>query len=125
MFKIEVTKLDGEVEHIYNMNKKEDNFLKFIPKMYGVPATNMKAFMMDDEEIHELEAYLKLPNHVLDKGQEGKLVVVKLTKTFNEVTEVHEETSEVIKEYVGSLIEYPYDELGNFMGNGRVNEFSS
>lgn len=124
MFKVEVTKLDATVEHLYIMNEKADDFLQFIPRNYGVTKDEVVAHMMEDEDKHQLEAYLKLPNHFLDKEQTGKLVIYKVTSVYNETTEILEEVSEVVKEYVGQLIEWPYDELGNFRGNGWVSNVS-
>ena len=119
MFKIEVTKLDNTVEHIYNMNKNEDDFLQFVPKQFGVTSSDMKAYIMPDTWKDELEAYLKLDeNNSLDLSEEGKIKVINITSSFNEVTEVEEESLTVVKEYVGTLIEYPYDSEGKFLGNG-------
>lgn len=108
MFKIEVTKLDGNVEHIYNMNLITDDFLQFIPKNFGVSKDNMKAYAMPDAWKDELEAYLKIEGNLLDVGQEGKLRVIKIDEVVDPVTEVIEEQVTVVKEYVGTLIEYPY-----------------
>lgn len=116
MFKIEVTKLDNSVEHIYNMNKLDDDFLQFIPKNFGVTKENVKAYAMPDDWKYELEAYLKLgPNYVLQTNEVGKLII----GTIEEVVDVNTDATEVVftpvKEYVGTLIEWPYDEKGNFI----------
>ncbi|MHA1166581.1 MAG: hypothetical protein ACTSRU_02085 [Candidatus Hodarchaeales archaeon] len=119
MFKIEITKLDNSVEHIYNMNSVEDNFLQFVPKQFGVPPENMKAFMIEDENQPELEAYLKLgPNYALDVGESGKIKVVTIETSENETTGAEEIVTTLVKEYIGTEIQYPYDSKGRFLGNG-------
>jgi hypothetical protein len=119
MFKIEVTKLDDSIENIYNMNSVKDDFLQFVPKQFGVPPENMKAFMIADEYQSELEAYLKLgPNYALDVGESGKIKVVTIETSENETTGAEEIITTLVKEYVGTEIQYPYDSKGKFLGNG-------
>lgn len=119
MFKIEVIKLDNTVEHIYNMNSVKDDFLQFVPGQYGVPKENMKAFMIEDEKQPELEAYLKLgPNYALNVGESGKIKVVTIETSENETTGAEEIVTTLVKEYVGTEIQYPYDAKGKFLGNG-------
>lgn len=116
MFKIEVTKLDASVEHIYNMNKLDDDFLQFIPRNFGVQKEAVKAYAMPDEWKYELEAYLKLgPQYVLKMDTVGKLIVGTLTEEVDEITEAVESIFTPVKEYVGVLIEWPYDEKGSFL----------
>jgi hypothetical protein len=116
MFKIEVTKLNNEVEHIYNMNKLDDDFLQFLPRNYGVQKEAVVAYAMPDDWKYELEAYLKLgPQYKLDLSQAGKLVVVTVTEEVDEETEAVEEIVTLVKEYVGTLIEWPYDDKGSFL----------
>lgn len=120
MFKLEITKLDNTVFHDYNMNSVEDNFLKFIPGQFGVPKENMKIFMIPDESKPELEAYLNLgPNYALDVGESGKIKVVTIETSINETTGAEEIETTLVKEYVGTEIQYPYDEKGKFLGNGH------
>jgi len=122
MFKIEVTKLNNEVEHIYNMNLDEDDFIRFIPRQFGVPKENVKVFTMDDSKKDELEAYLRLgPEYALELGESGKIKVVTISEQVNETTQAIEEVVTVVKEYVGTLIQWPYkenlakDKKGNFI----------
>jgi len=118
MFKIEVTKLDDSVEHIYNMNKNEDDFLQFIPKNYGVDSSKVKAYMIDDSKKDELEAYLNLgEEYALDLGEEGKIKVVTISTSIDE-NEIEVIETTLVKEYVGTLIQWPYDSDGKFLGNG-------
>ena len=119
MFKLEVTKLDSSVEYIYQMNRNEDDFLQFIPKNFGVPKENVKAFIMPDSNKDEIEAYLKLgKEYALDLGEEGKIKVVTISTSIDPVTEAEVIETTLVKEYVGTLILWPYDEKGKFLGNG-------
>lgn len=119
MFKLEITKINNEIEFIYNMNRNEDDFLQFIPKNFGVPKENVKAFIMPDENKDEIEAYLKLgPEYALDLGEEGKIKVITITEQTDPQTQAVEQVVTLVKEYVGTLIQWPYDEKGNFLGNG-------
>ncbi len=69
MFKLEITKLDDSIENIYNMNKKEDDFLRFVPKQFGVTSDKIKVFYMGDFK-DECEAYLNLSkDNFLDIGE--------------------------------------------------------
>jgi len=134
MFKLEVTKLDNEIEYIYNMNIDEDDFIRFIPGQFGVPKENVKVFTMDDSKKDELEAYLQLgPEYMLELGESGKIKVVTISEQLNDVTQAMEQTITPVKEYAGTLIQWPYienlakDKKGNFihfeglefLGNGH------
>lgn len=119
MFKLEVTKLDNSVEHIYNMNSNEDDFLRFIPSKYGVGSDNLDIYMLPDSNKDEIEAYLQLgPQYKLDLGESGKIKVITVEEVVDPVTDAVEEVVTLIKEYVGTLIQYPYDDNGKFLGNG-------
>lgn len=119
MFKLEVTKLDNSVELIYNMNNNEDDFLQFIPKHFGVTKDEVKAFLLPDSNKDEIEAYLKLgEEYALDLGEEGKIKVVTISVSEDEATGAELIETTLVKEYVGTLIQWPYDEEGNFLGNG-------
>jgi hypothetical protein len=115
MFKLEITKLNAEVEYIYNMNSIEDDFLQFLPNNFGVPKENILAYAMPDAWKFELEAYLKLGSeYALDLGEAGKIKVATVVTTTDEVTEIESTAVTLIKEYVGTLVEWPYDENGKF-----------
>lgn len=116
------------------MNIDEDDFIRFIPGQYGVAKENVKVFTMDDSKKDELEAYLKLgPEYMLELGESGKIKVIKVTEVLNETTQAIEESIELMAEYVGTLIQWPYienlakDKKGNFihfeglefLGNGH------
>ena len=119
MFKLEVTKLDNSVELIYNMNNNEDDFLQFIPKQFGVTKDEVKAFLLPDSNKDEIEAYLKLgEEYALDLGEEGKIKVITISVSEDEATGAELIETTLVKEYVGTLIQWPYDEEGNFLGNG-------
>lgn len=119
MFKLEVTKLDNSVELIYNINKNEDDFLQFIPKQFGVTKDEVNAFLLPDENKDQIEAYLKLgEEYALDLGEEGKIKVVTISVSEDEATGAELIETTLVKEYVGTLIQWPYDEQGNFLGNG-------
>lgn len=116
MFKLEIIKLNGEVEHIYNMNKLDDDFLRFIVRNYGIHPESLKAYAMPDHWRNELEAYLKLGEaYKLQVNLEGKLRVIHVTEQIDEATGAVEEVVNVIKDYDGVLIEWPYDDKGNFI----------
>ena len=122
MFKLEITKLNNEIEHIYNMNLKEDDFLRFIPPQFGVTENELDAYMMADSDKDQLEAYLNLgPEYALDLGETGKIKVVTVSETVNETTGATEISTTLVKEYVGTLIQWPYkenlkkDKKGNFV----------
>lgn len=122
MFKVEIVKLNAEVENIYNMNIDEDDFIRFLHRPFGVPKENVTVYTLDDSKKDELEAYLKLgEEYVLELGESGKVKVMTVAKVFNETTETTEETLTLVKEYVGTLIQWPYkenlqkDKNGNFI----------
>ena len=110
MFKIETTKLDSTIHHEYNMNKDGDDFVRFLPGRFGVPKENVKVFTMNDDD-QELAAYLALGSeYALDIGESGKIKVVTIAETVNETTGATEIVSTLVKEYAGTLIEWPYRE---------------
>lgn len=81
MFKIEVINLLGEKENHYWMNKKGDDFLRFLPKMFGVPKENITAHVMNDDEKFLYEAYLKShENNEADMNEEGVIKVKRKIK---------------------------------------------
>lgn len=114
MFKLEITKIDGEKELVYNMNKKEDDFLRFIPRNYGVSMDNVKAWYFGDDTLYEVEAYLKLEDHLLDLGENGEIRVVKKVTTPSDLLE-EDSVYELIKSYDGALVTNAYDSKGNFV----------
>lgn len=76
MFKIEVINLLGEKENHYWMNKKEDDFLRFLPKQFGVPVENINVYVMEDEEKDLYEAYLRShENNEPDMSEDGAIKV--------------------------------------------------
>lgn len=121
MFKIETTKLNNEIEHEYLMNRNEDDFVRFLPRRFGVPKENVKVYTIDDSKKFELEAYLNLgPEYALDIGETGKIKVVTIAETVNETTGATEITTTLVKEYVGTLIQWPYKENNLMKGKKLV-----
>lgn len=59
MFRIDVINLLGENESHYWMNKKDDDFLQFLPKHFGVPKENISVSIMgNDDDDSLITAYL-------------------------------------------------------------------
>jgi len=119
MFKLEITKLDSTIENIYNMNLKEDDFLQFMPKQYGVTSAEVKAFLMLDSDKDQLEAYLRLnSSYELDLSTSGSIKVIEVGKSVDPATGAEIINATLIKEYIGTSIKWPYDNTGKFLGNG-------
>lgn len=120
MFKLEITKPDATVEHVYQMNRNEDDFLRFIPGNYGVTKDDVAAYIMDDENFQILENLLRddQEKRSLDLEETGKIKVIETNIEWDEENQIEVETVTTIHEFVGTLIEWPYDENMNFLGNG-------
>lgn len=135
MFVIEVTDLLGAKSRHYWMNAAEDDFLRFLPKNFGVPKANIRAWMFSDDEMPILEGYVKAlgKDGGLDLSQDGKIKVGKIVRT--EIPAEAEgqapqvtESFELLAEFDGHEVGWPYSpewtmakpELGQFLGFQRL-----
>lgn len=108
MFKIEIINLLGEKENHYWMNKKGDDFLRFLPKMFGVPKENITAYVMEDDEKDLYEAYIRSHEaNEPDMSEDGAIKIKRKIKARFEVGEktdietYEKEKQEIRKEMKG------------------------
>lgn len=131
MFAIEVTDLLGAKSRHYWMNASEDDFLRYLPKNFGVPKQNIRAWMFSDDELPIVEGYLKAlgKDGAIDLSQDGKIKVCKIVRTETPPAADGEpsgvsESLEVLAEFSGVEVGWPYGpewtmakpELGSFLG---------
>lgn len=131
MFTIEVTNLLGAKYRHYWMNGSEDDFLRYLPKNFGVPKENIRAWMFSDDDLPILEGYIKAldKSGALDLSQDGKIKVLKVTRTetpsqIEGEPPLVSESVEVLAEFSGEEVGWPYSdewrmsqpELGKFLG---------
>lgn len=120
MFKLEVTKANTTVEMIYQMNRNEDDFIQFIPKLFNVPKEAIDIYMIDDDNHAILESALATNKELrsLDMSEAGIIKVIESVVTIDEITLVETEEITIIESFTGVAINYPYDAEGKFLGNG-------
>lgn len=131
MFTLEVTNLLGAKSRHYWMNASEDDFLRYLPKNFGVPKENIRAWMFSDDDLPILEGYIKAldKSGALDLSQDGKIKVLKITRTetpsqIEGEPPLVSESVEVLAEFSGDEVGWPYSdgwrmsqpELGKFLG---------
>ena len=77
MFVIQVQNALGETSKHYWMNQSGDDFLRYLPRNFGVPKENIRAWMFSDDDFPILEGLLKALGDVLEGGLEllGVLVL--------------------------------------------------
>lgn len=131
MFVIEVTDLLGSKKRHYWMNTSEDDFLRYLPKNFGVQKQNLRAWMFSDDELPIVEGYIKAlgKDGALDLSQDGKIKVCKIVRTEIPAGSEGEpsgvsESLEVLAEFSGVEVGWPYGpewsmakpEQGDFFG---------
>lgn len=83
MFVIQVTNQLGAVSKHYWMNSKEDDFLRFLPKNFGVHKEALRVWMFEDEEMPLLEGSMKALGEaaMLDLSTEGVIKAGRIVET--------------------------------------------
>jgi hypothetical protein len=132
MFVIQVQNALGETSKHYWMNQSGDDFLRYLPRNFGVPKENIRAWMFSDDEFPILEGLLKAlgDKGAIDLSEEGKIKALRVNRTETPAEVEGEppvvtESTEVLAEYLGQEIGWPYSsewtlsnpEAGKFMGH--------
>lgn len=131
MFVIEVKNVLGDTSRHYWMNGSEDDFLRYLPKNFGVAKENLRAWKFSDDDFPLLEGVLKALDGkgVLDLSEDGKIKAGRVVTTEVPATEegadpTTVEAFELLAEYAGQEVAWPYSsewtlakpELGAFLG---------
>jgi hypothetical protein len=131
MFVLEIKNAIGKISRHYWMNPAEDDFLRYIPKNFGVSKDAIRAWIFSDDDFPLLEGLMKSleGQGVLDLSTDGKIKAGRIarTETQSEVegeAPVIHESFELLAEYEGHEVEWPYSsewkmskpELGTFLG---------
>lgn len=135
MFTIEVTDLLGAKSRHYWMNASQDDFLRYLPKNFGVPKQNLRAWMFSDDDLPIVEGYIKAlgKDGALDLSQDGKIKVCRIvsmeipSETEGESPQIST-SIEILAEFSGQEIKWPYSEewsmanpeKGKFLGHSFI-----
>jgi hypothetical protein len=102
MFVLEIKDAVGKTSRHYWMNSSQDDFLRYIPKNFGVKKDNVRAWVFSDEDFPLLEGLMKALDGkgVLDLSEDGKI----------KAGRIENDAFEVLAEYHGHEVEWPYSE---------------
>jgi hypothetical protein len=97
-------------------NEKKDDFIRFLPNNLGVPMNDLQVYLVPCESHQECDAYNR-PLYAEEVN--GEIIV----KSYDSVT-VDEQAEQlvfgnVMNQFTATLIQWPYDENMNFLGNGH------
>lgn len=108
---------------LFMWNRKEDDFLRFMPEHLGCEADELEVFYFGNEARAKLKNYQQLSGAVPAIGEEGSLsAVIKKPGYFVEVEgeqpQYVPESVEVIETFEGQrVVEWPYTADGKFKGH--------
>lgn len=130
MFVIQKTDLENNISREYNMNENEDDFIRYLPRIYGIPKENLRIWMFPHEEFPFVESLLRGSpgQRFLDLSVDGVMKVCRLDMVLNELTQIEEEQITVLRTVNGVEIGWPYDdkwtmmdpEKATFLGNKEI-----
>lgn len=91
--------------HIWN-NKKQDNFLKFVPSNLNCSLSNIEIYLLPDES----DKYQQNPVKCIESDK----IYAEIYRKFEFVGE-QEQFTDLLKTYEGKKIDYPYDSDDNYI----------